>query len=527
MNSHHCTAALAFYFAAGFSAALSCQEIPSKTATVGPPKEAGVTRALGPAERFVRRRESELNEHHLPIPTRPGTQGTRSFLAGRKGPETPVFTAISGEGVRINFDHPFDRIENDFSTGPVSEPTLAVRGQYIFVTANWFASFSADGGKTFQHVRPWDVFPQTPEKPFCCDQVAIYDQKNDVMFWLLQYGFSDDGNLLRLAVAKGGDIAAQRWRYYDLDPKSIGKWSNQWFDFPNLTVGTQNLYISANVYSTRDITNPDGTIKEKTPFHGSVMMRIPLASLAAYKGFTLNYFDTPDFGGLRATQGASATMYFAANDDSGVVRVFSWPENRPNLKFTDVHIQDWDQGKAVARCPDQNDWMDRVDTRITAAWADQGTIGFAWTAPQDSFFRFPHVRMLVLRADDQSEIAEPIIWNNEFAFALPAVAASLSGDLGISLHYGGNFLFPSHAVGVLHPIDQWHTPTWSLHIVAGTLGRHAPPDGQWGDYGAVRPLSTDGVWATVGYTLQGTQSEVQLDYVEFRKAPSQSSIRGK
>ena len=505
----------------GIALPVFAQEIPSKTANVGPPKEAGVTRALTLAEVFLRRRQTNLNDHHLPVPARPRFGGTRSFMPSRKGAETPVFTTISGEGIRINFMHPFVRIENDFSTASVSEPTLAVRGDYVFVTANWFASFSKDGAKTFQHVRPWDVFPETTENPFCCDQVTIYDQRNDVAFWLLQYGFNDGGNILRLAVAKGRDIIDQKWRYYDLDPKSIGGWANQWFDFPNLTVGAQDLYISSNVYSTRDETNPDGSIKQKTPFQRSVMMRIPLASLASYKGFTLNYFDTPDYGGLRATQGATAVMYFAANADSGGLRVFSWPENSTNLIFADVKVQDWDQGKAVAKCPDQNDWMERVDTRITAAWADQGTIGFAWTAPQDSFFRFPQVRMVILRADSMSVIAEPIVWNNEFAFALPAVAASPSGDLGISFHYGGNFLYPSHAVGVLHPTDRWRSSNWTLHIVAGTVGRHAPPNGDWGDYGTVRTLTTDAeTWATVGYTLQGTQSEVQLDYVEFRKAPS-------
>jgi hypothetical protein len=340
------------------------------------------------------------------------------------------------------------------------------------------------------------------------------------MFWLLQYNFDDNGNMLRLAVAKGNDIADQRWRYYDLNPKSIGNWSNQWFDFPNLTVGSQDLYVSTNVYSTRDTTNSDGIII-KTPFQRSVMMRIPLSALASYQGFTLNYFDTPDYGGLRATQGATTAMYFAADADAGKLGVFSWPENSANLTFATVAIQDWDQGQPIARCPDQNDWMQRVDTRITAAWADQGTIGFAWTAPQDGFFRFPQVRMVVLRSDTLSVVAEPIIWNNEFAFALPSVAASPSGDLGISLHYGGNFLFPSHAVGILHPIDRWRSSNWNLHLVAGTLGRHAPSDGDWGDYGAVRTLTTDPeTWATVGYTLQGTQSEVQLDYVEFKKATS-------
>jgi hypothetical protein len=497
---------------------MAAQQIASKTATVGPPKEAGVTRALTPAEVFLRLRQTRLHEHHLPVPTRSRIEGTRSFIPGRKGAETPVFTTISGEGVRINFDHPFIRIENDSSTTSVSEPTLGVRGDYIFITANWFASFSKDGGKNFQHVRPWDVFPDPKATPFCCDQVAIYDRQNDLMFWLLQYDFDDSGNMLRLAVAKGSDITDQRWRYYDLNPKSIGNWSNQWFDFPNLTVGSQDLYVSTNVYSTRDTTNSDGTIT-KTPFQRSVMMRIPLLALASYQGFTLNYFDTPEYGGLRATQGATTTMYFAADGDAGKLGVFSWPENSANLTFATVAVQDWDQGQPTARCPDQNDWMQRVDTRITAAWADQGTIGFAWTAPQDGFFRFPQVRMVVLRSDTLSVVAEPIIWNNEFAFALPSVTASPSGDLGISLHYGGNFLFPSHAVGLLHPIDRWRGSNWNLHLVAGTLGRHAPSDGDWGDYGAVRTLTTDPeTWATVGYTLQGTQSEVRLDYVEFKKA---------
>ena len=184
----------------GLGLPVVAQEIPSKAANVGPPKEAGVTRSLTPAEVYLRLRQIKLSDHHLPVPTRPRIEGTRSFVPGRKGPETPVFTTISGEGVRINFDHPFVRIENDFSTASVSEPTLAVRGQYVFVTANWFASLSKDGGKTFQHVRPWDVFPETKENPFCCDQVAIYDRRNDVVFWLLQYAFNDDGNILRLAV---------------------------------------------------------------------------------------------------------------------------------------------------------------------------------------------------------------------------------------------------------------------------------------------------------------------------------------
>lgn len=33
----------------------------------------------------------------------------------------------------------------------------------------------------------------------------------------------------------------------------------------------------------------------------------------------------------------------------------------------------------------------------------------------------------------------------------------------------------------LHPTDRWRSPNWILNIVAGTVGRHAPPDGDRDD----------------------------------------------
>jgi hypothetical protein len=512
-----------FLFIATNAPTVMAQEIQSRTVSIPAPKEAfaeNATRSLGPAEAFMHLKQSKIQEHHLPIPVRPKGIGTRSFRSLSKGPETPVFTTISGEGVSVMSDHPFVRVETSGSTASVSEPTLAARSDNVLVTANWFAAFSKNGGKTFQAIKPWELFPQVPANPFCCDQVAVYDKRNDLMVWLLQYDYDDNGNFLRLAVAQGDDIPNQRWRYYDLAPSAIGKWANTWFDFPNLTVGLGNLYISSNVYSTRNVKNPDGTIV-KTPFERSVMLRIPLRELSKYQGLQINYFDTQDFGGLRATQGASDVMYFGANADVGSLRVFSWPETGSTLSFKDLTVQDWDTGPPKAVCPDQNDWMYRVDTRLTAAWSANGDIGFAWTTPQDSFFRFPQVRMAVIRASDMTVVAQPIVWNNEFAFALPAVAVDPAGDLGISLHFGGNHFYPSHAVGILHPIDSWTTSKWDLNVIQVTLGQHGPSDGNWGDYGGVRALDTDPTtWLTVGYTLQGTQSEVQLDYVQFVQAPT-------
>src|SRR5215469_16582788 len=53
-----------------------------------------------------------------------------------------------------------------------------------------------------------------------------------------------------------------------------------------------------------------------------------------------------------------------------------------------------------------------------------------------------------------------------------------------------------------------------------------PPILKWGDYCAVRTLpGAPGRWATVSYTLQSTQREVQLDYVEFKAATNSISNR--
>ena len=160
------------------------QEISSKVAKVSEPKTAfltDATRSFAPPQAFVHLKQSKLSDHHLPIPVRPKPSGTRSFKPVQKGPETPVFTTISGAGLAINFSHPFVQVETDGYTTTVSEPTLAVRGEQALVTANWFASFTKDGGKTFQHIRPWDLFPQTQANQFCCDQVAIYEPKHDLL----------------------------------------------------------------------------------------------------------------------------------------------------------------------------------------------------------------------------------------------------------------------------------------------------------------------------------------------------------
>jgi hypothetical protein len=58
----------------------------------------------------------------------------------------------------------------------VGEPSVAMSGDVVFYTGNWYAAISLDRGKTFRFIDPSTAFQQfdPPGTSFCCDQVVHY-----------------------------------------------------------------------------------------------------------------------------------------------------------------------------------------------------------------------------------------------------------------------------------------------------------------------------------------------------------------
>ena len=379
-------------------------------------------------------------------------------------------------------------------TSTVCEPSLAVRGQEILYTGNWFAAFSTDGGQTFQYRDPDSTFPDPPPlgAGFCCDQIAIYDPVHDAMFWLLQYIDDGSGNALRVAVASGADIVTENWRYYDFTPESVGEWTNEWFDYPDLALSDDHLFVTSNVFST--VTNR---------FTRSVVLRIPLAQISQYQSLSYSYFHSSEYFSFRPTQGADDTMYFAAHADQETLRVYTWEENATSLDVDEVAVDPWSTNFAVAPGPDGRDWVGRVDQRITAAWfapgsgGGSGEIGFAWTSSQDGFYDYPHVRVAVLDADTRQVKSEPHLWSDQVAYAYPAAAVNADGRVGLSVCFGGNQDHPGMAVGVLEADGSWN-------LTEVGVGSDGPLDNKWGDYLAVRVDGQDpSEWVATGFALDG------------------------
>jgi hypothetical protein len=483
---------------------------------LGQPKSMAFTARFNPppnAAALLNAKQQRLRLHHRPLPVGKLPADVQAMPAPELATATSVLNllgaAADASTVKVTVNQPVNLTGADVTklTSTVCEPSLAVRGNEVLLTANWFAGFSTDGGGTFQYLNPESTFPSPPGRPFCCDQVALYSKAQDLMVWLMQHSNDDAGNILRVAVAQGDDIHQRNWHYYDFSPQSVGNWAKEWFDFPDLTLSNGYLYLSSNVFST--VKDP-ATGRE--PFKRSALLRLPLAQLAKYQALSYQYYSTEQFGGLRATHGATDTMYFVSHLNQAAVRVFTWPESSTTVSWNDVTVQSWSDQTRVAPGPDGNDWLGREDGRITASWLSGDTIGFAWTAAQDSNFAFPHARVALVDKNTKKVTGQPHIWNKEFAYAYPAAAPNANGRVGVSVFYGGGSLNPSHCVGTLLPSGKWD-------LVTTAVGKHGPNENLWGDYLSVRPHGEDPkLWSTVGYTLQtgGTRADVVVRYITFQ-----------
>lgn len=472
------------------------------------------------AESVINNKQQRLRDHHISVPIPPAPAGAQALVPAAA--DTASFPAtslsqVSGPNattLQLLVNRPLTNAETHQNTSTVCEPSVAVRGhggKEILLTGNWFAVFSKDSGSSFQFINPATTFPASSQGPgFCCDQVALYDPVNDVMLWLLQYikqpSGPKAGNTLRLAVARGNDIPAQNWRYYDFSPQSVGNWANEWFDFPNLVLGQNNLYLTSNTFST-----------DADAFKRSVVLRIPLNQLAAYQALNYNFYNDQNFS-PRCTHGATTVMYWATHINLATMRVYTWPENSGTVQGTNVTVQTWVNATRVAPGPDGRDWMGRADGRITAAWASGGNIGFAWSASQGGTFPFPHVRVAILDQNTKAVVAQPHLWNANFAYGYAVAAPNSQGKVGAVVHYGGGQIYPSHAVGTLDPAVGSTPAKWDLLTTIN--GKFGPADNKWGDYQAVTPHGNDATtWVATGFTLQSgpLATDIQVRYLQFRK----------
>jgi hypothetical protein len=407
--------------------------------------------------------------------------------------------------IRENFA--LDDTATGMQTGTVGEPSAAASRTGIFLAGNWYASRSADAGGTWTFVDPFAQFPQD-HGSLCCDQLVVWAPGAKLWIWLLQYEKSGSSNIFRVAVSRD----TLTWHSLTLTPTDLDPaWTTAWFDYPDVEVSDQHLWISYNQYDSHD------------QWLRAVVVRYPLTAVSALADGSTDpvpreHWTSTDFGSLRFTTGATDTMWWAANDvDASTLHVFAWPDESTSVETWTVHVHPWSADDYASLTPGGGSWLSRCDDRVTGGWrVGTGTdarLGWAWTSGRGADRPHPFVRAVVVAEDDLSVVTQPDLWSPNGAWAYPAAAPSQRQKVGLTAFFGGPSDFPAHCVGVL---DEAGT-AWTMKRAATST--HGPSDGKWGDYLTIRPHPRRPTsWIAAGFTLQGGQDRrnVEPRVVVFR-----------
>lgn len=491
------------------------------------------TRPQGYRERYLKK-VAKIREHQLTANLRESTKSftseivqTRSYIKPK-----PRRVSVSKDVIIENMGSVTGTAGIDYlHASPISEPTIAVAEYGMMATGNWYAARSLDG-KNFEYVNPYSSFGSDPEGPgFCCDQVTIYDKNRQLMIWFMQGGKSAAGtNSVKFLAAKGREaFEAGQWHQYAFAAPALLGETGLWLDYPDLALSKRYLYATINVFNAQD------------NYQYTAVLRLPLDAMAEDASVTVQLFKFDVFS-LRMTQGNNLDrMYFAGHSDTGELAVFTWVDNddAPSGEHR-VAVERWDQVRysdtGNAEGPKRHPWIaNRCDSRITAGWATDTEIGFAWTAARDNRYFRPHVRVAIIGRSEidaagESSSAinaahEPHIWSNNVGIAYPSAGVNGLGQVGLSIAFAGPRDHPSHAVGYLKrkgaPAD------WSWQLQVARAGRSGPKKyiqesdtwevtGIWGDYFSVRPHPTNPrSWVTLGYTIQSQGDETLKAVSEF------------
>jgi hypothetical protein len=386
-----------------------------------------------------------------------------------------------------------------------NEPSVASDGNHsVMVTGNWYYGRSNDSGSTYR----WGV-ASTFEPQICCDQEVIYDPHHKIFIWYWQ-DIADFQNENRFVVGISKDISAGgSWNFYSIRPIDLNpSWKAQWFDYPYLSLGNKDLYITTNKFGV----GPGN-------FTGSVMIRLSLEDLEKAAPVNSSYYASgPDSSDTyTAVQGATDTMYWATHLTDSAMRIFKWPENSTDWRG----ITSYDRiiPKTSLPPPRGMDCTDRMftniceeaDSRILAGWISGNITGFHWNANKGG--SFPNVFVDGATFDiskNMSYVNRPALWSTVNAWLHPSVAPDAHGHLGIIAYFAGKNTSPGIGAGIVNAPDiitGGPASSWSMNAIA--QGQYGALDGRWGDYSRIRLVpNTDASslaskWEGIGYVLMG------------------------
>jgi hypothetical protein len=382
----------------------------------------------------------------------------------------------------------------------------------VMMSGNWYCDTSNDGGATWRRLDPTTIFPETLGKGFCCDQIVTYVPSIDRFVWLLQYNADAAGQgAFRIAAASSASVRSDptAWTYWDFLAGNFG-YATSDMDYPDLAFSSQFLFVSTDVFSAG----------------GRLVLRIPLKDIAAGGSIGYGYTDAAKsktaWGGHLVQQVRSQAVWVGHRDNSNL-EVFTMPDSGNTYSSFGVAVATWPNGTQSSKGPDGNDWLTKLNSFPNFAVTGgveraNGHVVLAWSASNGkgsaSGFNFPntHGRVVELDLAARSVVSEMQIWNNDYAFAYPALAANAKDEIGVILGWGGKNDHANCAMGILGDFVVWFQ-NGSTRTVQ-----------RYGDYLTTRPAQRNrSLFSGFGYfvtSVSGNPSQCSYHpiYVRYGRA---------
>jgi hypothetical protein len=401
-----------------------------------------------------------------------------ALAAAKTNPLAPTDTISLAKNVQLN------DVATADTASHVCEPSAAINGDVVFYTGNWFAAVSTNGGNTFSFIDPFTTFPNPPGMSFCCDQVVHYIRSIDTFIWLLQYSRDSSGkNIQRIAYATTARVRTGSWRFFDITPAMLGLAPGIWLDFPDLSTGTNMLYMTTNAFTTAGA------------WRASAVVRIRVSSFTTG---TLNASRSlsTTHPSLRVAQNCGTTAFFVAHNNTSSLRVFRWPEGSATPTATSVTVASWSSGPYSSVTPDGRNWLARADGRHTGATLAGNEVWFAWGSARGGANARPNsfIQIARINVSTMTLIENINLWDPNAALCYAALGTNSNNEVGASYTIGGGTRFPTHVVAIL---------TGTTRQVTTFTSTRGPADNKWGDYLTVRRnYANERLFCATGYTLQ-------------------------
>lgn len=357
----------------------------------------------------------------------------------------------------------------------------------VMLSGNWYCDVSNNGGATWKRLDPTTIFPETLGGGFCCDQIVIYVPGIDRFVWFLQYGADAGGQgAFRIATASSSSVKGDptAWTYWDFVAGDFG-YATSDMDYPDLAFSSTYLYVSTDVFSAG----------------GRLVLRIPLKELST--GGTINYGYTDaakskTAWGAHLVQQTRSQAVWVGHRDNTTLEVFTMPDGGNTYSSFTVKVATWPNGSHSSTGPDGNDWLTKLkdfpNFAVTGGVErSNGHVVIAWSASRgkgaSGGFNFPntHGRVVELDVGAHSVVSEMQIWNPDYAFAYPALAANAKDEIGVILGWGGASNHANCAMGIIGDFVVWFqngsTRTVKRYGDYLTTRPHERNRGRFGGYG--------------------------------------------